>query len=570
VEIAGVSFFMPDPGQDKPFTSTKFTGDRVGSMGSTQTPPNLSTPSTTPVSSSPPPLTSKPISDTSKPMAEKPDLAKAEPAITPVSTPLVGLGTKPGFGGASLPTTNQDKTVDVAKAQDEINKAVGGVPLKPPLPTSDTSKPMGGQPLPEQEKEKLKEKAKEMIKELDKKEDKLKQDDKTTTEMPPGGKPKSGKMKTYIGGLAALLLLVGGVTAGLFLTKTGQDIRQMAYPGGGCAVPGVCGPAGGCSEGEKCVRDVGTGDNYPYCRVDSECGGTGGNCTNLGKCGSASGGCSEGYKCVRGGDNYPYCSPDPTGCASTDSGTGGVCGDGTCDDNETTTSCPADCATTDSGTGECGDGVCDVGEETWCPADCTITPPGVCQDGTSSPDPNTWKICECPNGCHYKCDNSPGGGGGCGWVCDQSCREVPRGQTPSSDCWQIDYVKVGTGDYCGVAQIHCPPSCRGGDSGDSDSGDSDSGDSDSGQQALVCNSMSSTNAAPEIGDEVSFTCQARAQGLTIAKYEFRYSIDGGNYVGFSASGGGATSAFTVNQAGSYSVQCRACTADDTCTPWEVL
>ncbi len=54
-----------------------------------------------------------------------------------------------------------------------------------------------------------------------------------------------------------------------------------------------------------------------------------------------------------------------------------VCGDRTCSEGETPSTCPIDCSTT-----TCGDGVCSVGEESTCPADCGG--PG-CGDGVCSP-----------------------------------------------------------------------------------------------------------------------------------------------------------------------------------------
>ena len=46
------------------------------------------------------------------------------------------------------------------------------------------------------------------------------------------------------------------------------------------------------------------------------------------------------------------------------------CGDGTCDEKESATSCPKDC----QGTPTCGDGTCDATEDsTSCPADCKVS-----------------------------------------------------------------------------------------------------------------------------------------------------------------------------------------------------
>lgn len=81
------------------------------------------------------------------------------------------------------------------------------------------------------------------------------------------------------------------------------------------------------------------------------------------------------------------------------------------------------------------------------------TPPIACQDGTGSPDPDYVLLCECENGCYTKTDNSPGGDGRTGWVCDTNCRRVPKNTLPTKECFQIDYVKTGTSNYCGVKDV---------------------------------------------------------------------------------------------------------------------
>jgi hypothetical protein len=57
---------------------------------------------------------------------------------------------------------------------------------------------------------------------------------------------------------------------------------------------------------------------------------------------------------------------------------GATCGDGTCNGDENTATCPQDCAT-----GTCGDGTCGAGENsTTCPVDCGAS---TCNDGTFDP-----------------------------------------------------------------------------------------------------------------------------------------------------------------------------------------
>lgn len=89
-----------------------------------------------------------------------------------------------------------------------------------------------------------------------------------------------------------------------------------------------------------------------------------------------------------------------------------------------------------------------------------------CQNGDQNRDQNMWLICECPNGCTQKCDNSAGGGG-CGWTCDQNCRLVPKGTNPQGTCTQTDYVHSGSSNYCGVANISCGSTCQGNPNGGS-------------------------------------------------------------------------------------------------------
>lgn len=86
------------------------------------------------------------------------------------------------------------------------------------------------------------------------------------------------------------------------------------------------------------------------------------------------------------------------------------CGDGVCNGDETTASCPGDCGT------ECGDGVCN-GDESYltCLADC---PAPVCGDGVCEWD-ETFETCpvDCPE---FYCGDGVCGGAADGETCD-SC-----------------------------------------------------------------------------------------------------------------------------------------------------
>ena len=77
----------------------------------------------------------------------------------------------------------------------------------------------------------------------------------------------------------------------------------------------------------------------------------------------------------------------------------GVCGDGTCNANESPFNCPVDCPAS-----ACGNGVCESGESpSSCPSDCGPPPPvcgnGQCESGESS--------ASCPSDCGspHQCGN---------------------------------------------------------------------------------------------------------------------------------------------------------------------
>jgi hypothetical protein len=82
--------------------------------------------------------------------------------------------------------------------------------------------------------------------------------------------------------------------------------------------------------------------------------------------------CVSAVKCVEGG--------------------GGGCGDGSCSEEETCASCPADC-----GACVCGDGLCTAGETcVACPADCGEC---VCGDGVCGAGECATCEADCPGGC---------------------------------------------------------------------------------------------------------------------------------------------------------------------------
>jgi lysophospholipase L1-like esterase len=117
---------------------------------------------------------------------------------------------------------------------------------------------------------------------------------------------------------------------------------------------------------------------------------------------------------------------ETTGTCPADCGTS--CGDGTCNGSESTATCPADCGTS------CGDGVCNGNEDTTnCTADCGT----LCGDGTCNGAENTT---DCPEDCGTFCGDGVCNGGeteaNCADDCASTC--VPSGQgapcTASTDC----------------------------------------------------------------------------------------------------------------------------------------
>jgi hypothetical protein len=162
--------------------------------------------------------------------------------------------------------------------------------------------------------------------------------------------------------------------------------------------------------------------------------------------------CPDGYVCIM----KKYCVKEGTcpetipGCATGNCGNGvcdigedssscaqdcqGDCGNGTCDSGEDPASCPSDC--------HCGNKVCDQGETpSTCPKDCPVS---TCGDGTCQA-PETHKNCatDCPAVC----------GDG---VCDlgETSGNCPK-DCPTTTCGN------GTCET-GETSTSCPQDCSGG------------------------------------------------------------------------------------------------------------
>lgn len=91
-------------------------------------------------------------------------------------------------------------------------------------------------------------------------------------------------------------------------------------------------------------------------------------------------------------------------------------------------------------------------------------------------------------------------------------------------------------------------------------------------QSLVCTDLIRNPGDDlDIGDAVIFTCSHQLNNVTFHHYDYRFNIDGGDWQNPSGWQGltGNTPAYTIAQAGTYTVQCRVCstTGSDHCTDW---
>jgi len=145
-----------------------------------------------------------------------------------------------------------------------------------------------------------------------------------------------------------------------------------------------------------------------------------------------------------------------------------MCGDGICDPNENSTTCPQDCRADDR-IGACGDSICSAYEDyRTCPQDCR------CGNYVCEPD-------ETPITCPYDCINEPGGGesGSCGDgdceppeetvdTCPADCGNLPSGTCPNGVCGPDENYETCPQDcHCGNGDCEsdetpadCPNDCE--------------------------------------------------------------------------------------------------------------
>ncbi len=84
---------------------------------------------------------------------------------------------------------------------------------------------------------------------------------------------------------------------------------------------------------------------------------------------------------------------------------------------------------------------------------------------------------------------------------------------------------------------------------------------------LACVSLSKAPASASLGSAVTFTCQSQPSAV---KYEFRYKVANGSYISLLPDSSNiATSNLMITQAGTYTVECRACKdhSGTNCTTW---
>jgi len=161
-----------------------------------------------------------------------------------------------------------------------------------------------------------------------------------------------------------------------------------------------------------------------------------------------------------------------------------ICGDGKCQKNETAESCPMDCSIGSV----CGDGICD-GDETYetCSVDCDSPPPSVCNnDGTC----NEGEDCtSCPADCAGVTTGKPNSRYCCG---SDTCKADLCGTdcgTPISTAYCGD-GNVDIGEECddGGESVFCDADCTFRICGDATVNLTSGEECDDGDQSALCDS----------------------------------------------------------------------------------
>lgn len=161
--------------------------------------------------------------------------------------------------------------------------------------------------------------------------------------------------------------------------------------------------------------------------------------------------------------------------------------------------------------------------------------------------------------------------------CETGVGENPRFSfgTSSDPCAQVDRREKKNKDGGWQAVSLCDPACSGGGAittTEENGGETGEDKDKKKQSSLACKSLSKDVATPELNQKVKFTCQANFSAVKPA-YEFRHRVGSGDYTVVSGKASDqkkkATAEVTVNQAGTWEVQCRVCTDDKKkmCTSW---
>lgn len=188
--------------------------------------------------------------------------------------------------------------------------------------------------------------------------------------------PPAGNRTKFIGAIAAVILLVVAIPAGIFLTSRSQDVREKAAVGDSCSYGETC-PGGGVQVCQGVKQLNSNGDEY--CSYTGPCSG----CENPAVCGNGAcepgegpDNCADcqtggtGTKCTSGGQQYNPgdkrydCTGNKASCrGEAGEGVPYVCnndGSWSVNGSECTNSCPvgdnSNCEYRDSGLGTCAPG----------------------------------------------------------------------------------------------------------------------------------------------------------------------------------------------------------------------
>ncbi|HEX7018156.1 MAG TPA: hypothetical protein VF209_04585 [Patescibacteria group bacterium] len=322
----------------------------------------------------------------------------------------------------------------------------------------------------------------------------------------------------------------------------------------------TCNATAECATGLACSAGV--------CKDISPNKPDGATCTSTSECQTGSA-CSAGI-CK---DISPL-KPEGDTCSSTaECRTGLACSAGTCKDIGQDKPIGALCVSNSQcQSGVCSEGKCQVSnngtDDTG--GDDNIPTNNLCLDGSGQTIIRS-DVYTCPNG-----DTNGDGqctSGDSGYTYATHPGVYTTEPTGVGDCWQIDYYSVDLATsqqrwganpndpagYCGHAGH--PELCQ------------TTSTPPPGPIGPMClniklNNVTTADAAPQLGDEITFTCGTVA-GVT--NYQFRVRTPAGQVqeVQASAAGSNTSQTVTIDTAGTYYAQCQVCNANG-CSGWENL